>query len=210
MLLTLNPSCLQAIREEHDRIAGPTFEGATDLLTNQPQRTTELEYTTSVIKEALRLFPVGFGVKHNDKTPDGHIELNGVRYPTLGRECMVAVLSHTMHYDEAFFPEPAQFDPARWTAPSAAMQKAWHPFSGGPHACLGRELAMDELRGYLLCLVRWFDFEFLDLKPNATPRVQWGNLDLKLGDLAFQELQLSARPRGSVMVRARRTERAWQ
>ncbi|KAJ4397037.1 hypothetical protein N0V93_001261 [Gnomoniopsis smithogilvyi] len=209
MLLSAHPSCLQALREEHNRIAGHTFAAATDLLTNQPQRTSELEYTTGVIKETLRLFPVGFGVKHNDKTPDGHIELNGVRYPTLGRDSMIAVASHAMHHDPAIFPEPAKFNPARWAAPSAAMQKAWHPFSGGAHRCLGRELAMDELRGYLLGLVRWFDFEIVDLKPRTTPRVPWNDLDLKLGDLAFQELQLGACPRGNVMMRARRTERAW-
>lgn len=79
----------------------------------------------------------------------------------------------------------------------------------GAHRCLGRELAMDELRGYLLCLVRWFVLEILDLKTDKTPRAPWSDLDLKLGDLAYQELQLGASPRGNVPMRARRTERAW-
>lgn len=68
---------------------------------------------------------------------------------------------------------------------------------------------MDELRGYLLCLVRWFDFEIVDLKPNKTPRAPWSDLDLKLGDLAYQELQLGASPRGNVTMRARRTVKTW-
>lgn len=68
---------------------------------------------------------------------------------------------------------------------------------------------MDELRGYLLCLVRWFDFEIVDLKPRKTPRAPWSDLDLKLGDLAYQELQLGASPRGSVTMQARKTNRAW-
>lgn len=215
MLLSTHPECLAALREEHDRVTGGrSFEAAEVLLAEQPQRLAELEYTTAVIREALRLFPVGFTVKHNDRVgegeEEGYIEFRGTRYPTLGKDAMICMMSHTMHFDPAIFREPSRFHPGRWLdAPSPEMFKAWHPFSGGAHVCLGRELAMDELRGYLLCLVRWFDFELADLEPRKTQRVGWMDLDMKLGDLAFQELQLSAKPRGGVMMRARRTEKAW-
>lgn len=212
MLLSTHPECLQAIRDEHDRIAGPHFSGAVDLLTNQPQRTTELEYTTGVIKEALRLYPVGFTAKKDDKTSDKHIEFKGKRYPTFGQEVMLSQVNYIIHYDPTQYPNPQKFEPIRWTSASPyppPENNAFRSFSKGARACMGRELAMDEMRGMLLCIIRWFDFEIADLKPSKTQRVPWMDLDLKLGDLAFQELAMEAKPRGGVMMRVKRTEKEW-
>lgn len=212
MLLSVHPECLKALRDEHDRIAGPSFAQAVDLLTNQPQRTTELEYTTGVINEALRLYPVGFTAKKDDKTQDRYLHLNGKRYPTFGQETMLAQVNYILHYDAANFPNPAEFEPVRWTSASPyppPENNAWRPFSKGARACMGRALAMDELRGLLLCFVRWFDFELADRKPSEKQRVPWMDLDLKLGDMAFQTRGLEAKPRDGVMMRVRRTDKPW-
>lgn len=212
-LLSTHPECLKAIREEHDRVARPSFVGAVSLLTDQPQRTTELEYTTGVLKETLRLFPVGFTAKMDDKTQDQCLDLNGKRYPTFGRDTVIAQVNLACQYDAANFPDPEKFEPGRWTRaspyPAAPDNNAFRSFSKGARACMGRELAMDELRGLLLCLVRWLDFELAGLGPSEKQRVPWMELDTKLGDLAFQELGLEAKPRGGVMMRVRRTERPW-
>lgn len=167
-----------------------------------------------MIKETLRLFPVGFSAKFDDKTRDGFLELNGKRYPTLAPDTMVSTLSHTVHYDATYFPNPGRFEPARWLPGDKSPYPppdptAFRPFSRGARACMGRELAVDELRGILLCLLRWFDFALADLKPAATPRAPWTDLDLKLGDLAFQEIALEAKPRDGVMMKVRRTENEW-
>jgi len=117
---------------------------------------------------------------------------------------MIIPVSHAMHYDEKYYPEPSKFDPERFIDPTPEIRSAWRPFSRGARACLGQNLAMDELRVILLLTARSFDFECVDLKPNETPRVGFvTDLDLQLGDLAFQELSLEAKPRGGVMMRVR-------
>ncbi len=56
------------------------------------------------------------------------------------------------------------------------------------------------LRVMLLLTVRDYDFVVANVKPNATPRVPYTSLDLKLGDWAFQEMGLEARPRDGMMM----------
>ena len=54
---------------------------------------------------------------------------------------------------------------------------------------------------------RWFDFSLADVKPNSAPRTVWTDLDLKVGDAAFQILGLEAKPRNGLMWKVKRTER---
>jgi cytochrome P450 len=63
MLLSKHPEVVQKLREEHTRVFHANFKETIDILLDLPQKTSELEYTTAVIKETLRLFPVGFGVR---------------------------------------------------------------------------------------------------------------------------------------------------
>jgi cytochrome P450 len=114
---------------------------------------------------------------------------------------MIIVCSHLIHYDPEFYSCPEKFDPERFMDATTVPRHAWKPFGAGPQACLGKDLAMDELRVIVLLTVRSFDFECADLKPNPTPRVSWTDLDLRIGDLAFQQLGLEARPRDKAMMR---------
>jgi hypothetical protein len=60
---------------------------------------------------------------------------------------------------------------------------------------------MDELRIILLLTVRQFDFQCAAIEPRTTPRALYTDMDLQLGDLAFQEMAFSARPRGGAMMK---------
>src|SRR5436190_22034470 len=54
----------------------------------------------------------------------------------------------TLHNADAF-PNPFQFDPARWLEPEGgtpAMKEAWIPFSRGSRMCSGIQLARMELK----------------------------------------------------------------
>jgi cytochrome P450 len=64
MLLSTHPEVLQKLREEHDRVFGKDLSETLSALEDSPSKLNDLEYTNSVIKESLRLFPVGFGVKN--------------------------------------------------------------------------------------------------------------------------------------------------
>jgi len=67
MLLSKSPEVVKKLREEHDRVFDPDIERTLEILSDSPYKTNELDYTTAVIKETLRLFPVGFGVRQAEK-----------------------------------------------------------------------------------------------------------------------------------------------
>jgi len=73
-------------------------------------------------------------------------------------------------------------------------------------ACLGQNLAMDNMRIILLLTARWFDFEAV-VEPSKTQRVGFTKMDLKLGDQAFQQLRMSAGPRDGMQMRIKSTGR---
>lgn len=60
LMISLHPEVLQRLRDEHDRVFGSGLEETLSLLNSTPSKTSELEYTSAVIKETLRLFPIGF------------------------------------------------------------------------------------------------------------------------------------------------------
>jgi cytochrome P450 len=70
MLLSKSPEVVKKLREEHSRVFHEDSTETLNILRDSPQKLDELEYTTAVIKETLRLFPVGFGVREAD---DGYV-----------------------------------------------------------------------------------------------------------------------------------------
>jgi cytochrome P450 len=63
MLAWAFPEKLQKLREEHDEVFGKDFEETLRLLREDPGRINNLPYTTGVIQETLRLFPIGMVVR---------------------------------------------------------------------------------------------------------------------------------------------------
>lgn len=136
------------------------------------------------------------------------MEINGKRYPTKNQ--MITPATHTIHHDPSVYLDPMSFKPERWLAGPLPSRNAWRPFDLGPRACMGREVAMDEMRAVLLLTARWFDFETVGPGANPHPRVPEVttlDADTPLGDWAFQELVMEAKPRGGAMMRVRRTGR---
>ncbi len=78
---------------------------------------------------------------------------------------------------------------------------------------MGRAIAMDEMRAVLLLTARWFDFTLADdgsgsTVPSKSPRASFTNLDTLVGDMAFPEIGLEAKPRGGLPMRIKRTKRS--
>lgn len=60
MLLSKAPDVLTKLREEHTRVFSADFDETIEMLRESPSKLNDLTYTTAVIQETLRLFPVGF------------------------------------------------------------------------------------------------------------------------------------------------------
>ncbi|KAH8195130.1 hypothetical protein TruAng_010713 [Truncatella angustata] len=195
MLLSKNHEVLRKLRHEHDSVFGRNTGEALEILEDNPSRLNDLEYTSAVIKETLRLFPVGFGVR---KAPPGAtVNYQGQLYPI--DDLVIAPVWHTMHYNAEYFPEPTKFKPERFL--NDAVPRPWfRSFSRGARACLGQNLAMDIMRVVLLLTVRDFDFECAGLQPSQKPKHAYTDLDTVFGDVIFSELAMEAKPRGGVMM----------
>jgi cytochrome P450 len=63
MLLQAFPETLKRLREEHDTVFHKDQEKTVALLRENPGLLKDLNYTTAVIQETLRMFPVGLIIR---------------------------------------------------------------------------------------------------------------------------------------------------
>jgi cytochrome P450 len=106
-------------------------EGFTD------QDLRELPLLNQCIEETLRLFPAAPSSLPRVVPPCGE-ELGGYWFPG---GTIVAAQAYTMNRHAEIFPNPDEFDPHRWAAPTKAMKATFMTFGRGPrsmsiHACM--------------------------------------------------------------------------
>ncbi|PSN73464.1 cytochrome P450 3A30 [Corynespora cassiicola Philippines] len=203
MQLSILPKIVEKLREEHRRVYSSDVATTLGMLKSDPKRLRELKYSTNVIKETLRIYPIG----NTGRVPDepGCITYQGKEYPTK-RQMLICPVQHTWHMDPDVFHDPDTFDPDRFNDMDKDYQVAWRPFERGNRACLGQTLAMEEMKMILLLTVQYFDFKCHDLKPNSSPRVSWTKMDTIFGDRAFQEFLTEARPRDGMPMMVTKAE----
>lgn len=202
MLLSRNPDVVEKMRQEHIAEFGSDSKTAIDVLLESPEKLQNLPYTDAVIRESLRLFPVGFGVREA-AAPGQTLDFEGRRLP-IDNGLAICLNGHDLHYDERFFPDPTAFRPERWLGEEEIPRSYFRTFGRGPRACLGQNLAFNEIKIILMMAWRDFDFECPTHVPNAQRRVVHTDLDTVYGDNVFQELGIEARPRGKMMVVVKR------
>ncbi|KAF5315461.1 hypothetical protein D9619_007593 [Psilocybe cf. subviscida] len=187
-LLLANPTAFARLQQEVDQTFDehdiPSFDVDLDPEdeageTRYNEVFAVMPYLNAVLNEGLRLFPAvatglqrapanGSGGKHL-VTPSGNFYLpegNAVTVP-----------AYVMHRDPAYFsPSPDAFIPERWLPSSersdekraitafTTSRDAFLPFSMGQQNCVGRPLALMEMRYLLATLVRNFDIKFDDSK----------------------------------------------
>lgn len=141
-----------------------------------------LPYTLQTWKEALRLYPPVYAFTRRATT---FVQLGPY---SISRGTSVVISPYTLHRRAQLFPNPEQFDPARFEPEQERQRQryAYIPFGAGPHICLGMHLASLEGHLVLATLARHVTFEFAGPRP-----------------VQPQPL-LTLRPKGAVLMRVRR------
>ncbi|KAK0218595.1 cytochrome P450 [Armillaria nabsnona] len=115
----------------------------------------KLPYLTGVVKESLRL-SIGVPVSI-PRVLSADMDIDGISVPA---GTVVGMGTSFILMNEDIFPEPEVFNPDRWIqSDSLSLDKYLVPFSKGPRACLGINLAWCELYLVFGNLFRKLDME---------------------------------------------------
>jgi cytochrome P450 len=109
-----------------------------------------LRYTEMVVAETMRLYPPAWTV---GRLAIEEHEVGGYRIP---KGALVLLSQYVTHRDPRFFPDPARFDPERFT-PEAKESRppfAYFPFGGGVRRCIGEGFAWMEATLLVATLAR--------------------------------------------------------
>ena len=113
----------------------------------------------ALIKETLRFHPVSSG-RLERVVPEGGRTYCGVFVP---QGTVVTGQLLALHKNEAVFPEPDIWRPQRWLDATeeefVEMEKSWVPFGYGSRICIGRHLAMLEIKTAIAGLVTQFEVD---------------------------------------------------
>ncbi|KAJ7488119.1 cytochrome P450 [Mycena latifolia] len=123
----------------------------------------ELPYLNAVISEALRLASPFFLPRI---VPEGGVVIDDRHIPEGTTVALAAYSQQTS--PENFYPDPLEFRVERWLpgglGPGSKTEKAaLYSFSSGPHVCVGKSFAYQEMRYMIARVVLVYDFK---LAPN--------------------------------------------
>ncbi|KAF2906011.1 hypothetical protein ILUMI_00164 [Ignelater luminosus] len=145
VMLAMFPEMQDKVYEEVSEVLG----------SDKPVEWTDLGkfvYLERVLKETLRLFPVGIGVA---RSVSKELELDGYILPA-GSTAVVITLA--LHRDPEVWPDPLRFDPDRFLPEEVSKRHpySWIPFSGGPRNCIGPKYAMMAMKALTATVVRQY------------------------------------------------------
>uniref|UniRef100_A0A182S525 Cytochrome P450 n=1 Tax=Anopheles funestus TaxID=62324 RepID=A0A182S525_ANOFN len=109
----------------------------------------ELKYLEMIIKETLRINP---SVPVIGRRAAGDMLIDGVTIP---KGMDFGILIYALHNDDELYPEPARFDPERFSEEASAKRQPYSyiPFSVGSRNCIGQRYAMLEVKTMLVKLL---------------------------------------------------------
>jgi len=156
-LLAKHPEWQERLRAEITAITGGSGDIGYDDLG-------KLELTEMAFKEALRMIPP---VPSTPRRALREFEFGGYRIPA---GAPVGINAQFVHRMEEYWPDPARFDPMRFT-PEAVKERhkyAWIPFGGGAHMCLGLHFAYMQVKVLMAQLLTRYE---IVIEPGYEP--QW-------------------------------------
>ncbi|KAM0810879.1 hypothetical protein AB5N19_11232, partial [Seiridium cardinale] len=144
--LAANPNCLARLRDE----LNSSFRSVDEI---NGDNTAGLTYLNAILEETLRIFPpspVGPPRKSPGEIVDGIFIPQGV---------YVSTDITSLHRDPKTVPSPLVWKPERWVGEGGRPYTV--PFSIGPRACVGINLAWLEMRIILSKIVYSLDFSLV-------------------------------------------------
>ena len=145
----------QRVRDEVAAVIGDAPVTADDL--------PHLRFTSMVVDEALRLYPLGHTLLRKATADD---EVCGHRIPA-GQIMAVSVWG--LHRNPRVWSDPGEFRPERFD-PAVSPERdpyAYLPFGGGPRTCIGMHLAHAQLVVAVASVVRTLTIRAPDRRPPA-------------------------------------------
>jgi len=155
-----SPGVRDRLRAEVEDVAPGRALRGTDL--------PSLVYTRQVVHETMRVYGPAWLLT---RTVNASAELGGFALP---RGATVVFSPFVVHRDPAIYPEPARFDPERWSPERRASipRHAYQPFGGGTRQCIGENFAWDEMTIILAEIAkRWALVSESGIVPRMVPRV---------------------------------------
>ncbi|KAL6156939.1 hypothetical protein ACJBU6_04517 [Exserohilum turcicum] len=155
-LLAKNPASMQKLREE----IFAAFETKQDI---NMLSVGGLKVLQATINEGMRIYPpVPAGLQRI--VPKGGAIIAG---HAVTEGTIVNVSQQPAYHLASNFAQPDRFAPVRWLADASAeysqdKKDVFQPFSTGPRNCVGKNLAMAEMKLILARLVWQFDWELAD------------------------------------------------
>ena len=147
---------MDKLREELDPIMASQSDGAAGF-----DAVKDLKYLKATLDEAMRRRPpVSQGLPR--EVPKGGATIAGHFVPA---GVSVSVPAFSIHHDPTLFKDPYAFKPERWLEAEGQEKKVmtenFIPFSSGPRACIGRNLAYFEQQILVATLVHRYNFEMI-------------------------------------------------
>jgi 12-hydroxyjasmonoyl-L-amino acid 12-hydroxylase / fatty acid hydroxylase len=156
LLLSCHPLVKSSIRNEINLSLSSDKNGNASL-----DRIRGMHYVHAALYESMRLFPpVQFDSKFcigDDMLPDGTNVTKGTR-----------VTYHTYamgRMEDVWGPDCNEFRPERWLNDGKFVPVSpfkYPVFQGGVRVCIGKEMALMEMKNVIVSVVRSFDFEVVD------------------------------------------------
>jgi cytochrome P450 len=139
-LLSQHPAAEQRLHDEIDAL--PAAPATMDEVPQFP-------YTRKIIEETLRLYPPGWLLTRRSIAADRIGEFD------IAPNTDVFVSPYLVHRHPDFWPDPAQFEPDRFSEAAAGRNRfCYLPFALGPRACIGEQFAMVEMIVHTALLAR--------------------------------------------------------
>ncbi|KAE8375424.1 cytochrome P450 [Aspergillus bertholletiae] len=145
--LAVDPTWQAKLQAELDELSDLSHESLTSI-----------KLLDALINETMRLHPaVPSGTQR--KTPSEGLHIGDKYIPG---DVIVCIPSHTLFRDERVFVRPEEFLPERWTTQPELVKdaSAFIPFNAGPYSCVGKQLALMELRCVTAEILSRYTVEF--------------------------------------------------